>query len=116
MNTYQSELSGTSQDNRVTILWKQEITAESYHETNPTSRFLQTDVPLNTDRNEVKKRSIEFIKLQKPTDRNTAHVECESEDDRANYDHLKTFRRHPWQTLQRRTAKDTAHILRKNLI
>jgi PAB1-binding protein PBP1 len=51
------------------------------------------DVAISGDRNVIKERSPEDFKIQRPHNRNTAHVECKSKGDTgsdwSDWDHFK---------------------------
>jgi hypothetical protein len=53
------------------------------------------DVAISGDRNVIKKEVEKSLKIQRPYNRNTAHVECKhksgTSNNRSNWNHLKIY-------------------------
>ena len=92
----------TSQEGKVTILWNQQVQTDRTIPNNKPDIIIRDnekgtcmliDVAISGDRNVTKKRSREGFKIQRPYNRNTAHVECKNKGDTSNNrgdsDHFK---------------------------
>ena len=83
----------TSQGGKITILWKQQVQTDRTIPNNKPGiiigdnekgTYMLIDVAISGDRNVIKKGRREDSEIQRPYNRNTAHVECKSKGDTSN--------------------------------
>ena len=117
----------TSHDGKVTILWMQHVQSDRIIPNN------KPDMHVNRHCNSYRQkfdqeRSREDFKIYSPHNRNSVHVECESQSDTSNksgdWNHSKSLRqhlsnipgKHEIKELQKTAILGTTHILQKVLM
>ena len=130
------KLAETSRENKVTILWNQEVRTvrtipnktDIIIRENKKGTCVFIDVAMSGDRNGFKKEAYNIIKIYRPYIINSAQVACESKSDpsntRGNRNHLKVIQTIPEQhtgksrnqRIIKKTAILAAHTTRKVLM